>query len=55
VIAPLIYQDTSKQVFKDGNYAFLDLNYPYQGIALWDRGLVAEYLQMPASEIDKTN
>jgi hypothetical protein len=41
VIAPLIYQDTSKQVFKDGNYAFLDLNYPYQGIALWDRGLVA--------------
>ena len=55
MIAPLIYEDTSKLVFKDGNYAFLNLNYPYQGMALWDRGLVAEYLQMPASEIDKTN
>ena len=51
----MIYEETSKQVFKDGNYALLNLNYPYQGIAPWDRGLMAEYLQMPASEIDKTN
>ena len=28
VIAPAIYEDTSKLVFKDGGYAFLNLHYP---------------------------
>lgn len=55
VIVPAIYKDTSKLVFKDGSYAFLNLNYPYQGLALMDRELMEEYLQMPAAEIDKTN
>ena len=55
VIAPAVYEDTSKLVFKDGSYAFLNLNYPYQGLALMDRELMEEYLQMPAAEIDKTN
>ena len=55
VIAQATYEDTSKQVFKDGSYAFLNLKYPYQGLALLDRALMAEYLQMPASAIDQTN
>jgi hypothetical protein len=55
IIAPSIYEDTSKLVFKDGSYAFLSLNYPYQGMALWDREQMTEYLQMPAAEINKTN
>ena len=35
IIAPSIYEDASKLVSKDGGYAFLNLNYPYQGMALW--------------------
>ncbi len=54
VIAPAIYEDTNKLVLKDGSYAFLNLNYPYQGLALLDRELMEEYLQMPDKEIDKT-
>ncbi len=54
VIAPAIYEDTSKLVLKDGSYAFLNLNYPYQGLALLDRELMEEYLQMPDKEIDKS-
>ncbi len=54
VLAPSIYEDTSRLVLKDGSYAFLNLNYPYQGLALLDRELMEEYLSMPAAEIDKT-
>jgi hypothetical protein len=55
VIAPATYEDTSKLVFKDGSYAFLNLKHPYQGLSLLDRAIMAEYLQMPASAIDRTN
>ena len=55
VITPAIYEDISKLVLKDGSYAFLNLNYPYQGLALMDRELMEEYLQMPDAQIDKTN
>lgn len=55
VIAPASHENTSKLVFKDGGYAFLNLNDPYQGLALMDRELMEEYLQMLAAEINKTN
>ena len=55
VFAPTSYENTSKLVFKDGGYAFLNLKYPYQGLALMDRELMEEYLLMPAAEINKTN
>ncbi len=55
VIAPASYEDISKLVLKNGRYAFLNLNYPYQGLALLDRELMEEYLEMPDAEIDKTN
>ena len=55
VIAPASYENTSKLVFKDGGYAFLNLNDPYQGLALMDRELMEEYLQMLAAEINQTN
>ena len=54
VIASAIYEDTSRLVLKDRSYAFLNLKYPYQGLALLDRELMEEYLRMPDSEIDKS-
>jgi hypothetical protein len=55
VIALAVYEDTSKLVFKNGSHVSLNLNYPCQGLALMDRELLEEYLQMPAAEINKSN
>lgn len=37
VIIPVRHEDTNKLVLNDGSHSLLNLEYPYQGLALLDR------------------